>query len=138
MAGQGVIRIDGLRELQAALRAMDGESQKQLRVALNEAAELIVAGARRKMPSESGKAKQSLKAASGQREAQVSLGGRRAPYAPWLDFGGRVGPRRSVIRPYKKQGRYVYKTLADEHADITELLVEAIDRVARDAGLEVT
>lgn len=138
MAAQGVIRISGLKELQAALRAMDGESQKQLRIALNEAAELIVVGARRKMPSKTGAAKASLKAVSGQRDARVSLGGRRAPYAPWLDFGGRVGPKRSVHRPFKRQGRYVYKTLADEHEGIQRVLEEAIVAVARNAGLEVT
>ncbi|MEK8107406.1 hypothetical protein NKG94_23815 [Micromonospora sp. M12] len=70
--------------------------------------------------------------------ARIALGGRRAPYAPWLDFGGRVGPSRSVVRPYVRGGRYVYKGLEVRRDRVTEIMSEALTALARDAGLEVS
>jgi hypothetical protein len=116
------IRITGLRELQASLKAMDGEAQKELRVALNEAAEIVVKGARQRMPSRSGKARASVKVASGQREAKVKFGSAKTPYTPWLDFGGRVGRNKSISRPVLRHGRYVYVAYDAQRHNIQRLL----------------
>lgn len=139
------IKIENLRELQSALKQLDGESQKQIRVVFNEAAEIIVEGARRLVPrGPSGDARASLKAMSGQREAKVVGGGRKAPYYPWLDFGGRVGRGRtglntgSVHRKFIESGRYIYPTLSRNRQEILETMAEGLARAARDAGLEVT
>ena len=135
----GKIEVQGLREFQAQLRKMDAELPKQLRLALNQASELVVSYAQARMPSRSGKARASLKARSTQRVAQVALGGRKAPYAPWLDFGGGGKHHgRPPKRPFFKQGRYVYRGLAVHHAEITEVMGTALADVARAAGLEVT
>ncbi|MEV4212917.1 HK97 gp10 family phage protein [Micromonospora sp. NPDC049662] len=132
------IRVTGLREFQAQLRAMDAGLPKQLRLALNEAADEIIDYAGPRFPRRSGAAAASLKARSSQRVARIALGGRRAPYAPWLDFGGRVGPGRSVVRPYIRGGRYVYKGLEVRRDRVTEIMSAALTALARDAGLEVT
>lgn len=132
------IRIEGLREFQAALREMDGESQKQLRVALNEAAEIVAAAARRKVPTRSGKARQSVKASSSQREARVQGGSARVPYYGWLDYGGKVGPKRSVLRPFKRQGRYLYPAFHSEEDQVQTALEDALVALVRGAGLDVT
>jgi hypothetical protein len=132
------IEISGLRELQRALRELDGESQKKLRLVLNEAAETVIGGARRRVPDRSGKARGSLKARSGQREAIVMGGGRKAPYYPWLDFGGKVGRDRSVQRTFVKSGRYLYPSWAASRRSVLEALAEAITDLAREAGLEVS
>jgi phage gpG-like protein len=131
------IKVQGLREFQAALKQMDGNSQKMLRQALNYAVEGIASGARRKMPSVSGKAKSSVRAASSQREAIVKAGGSKAKYVPWLEFGGKVGKKRSVSRPWRPSGRYIYPTYSDQRAAVMKQIEEGLTAVAREAGFEV-
>jgi hypothetical protein len=59
------------------------------------------------------------------------------PYYPWLDFGGRVGRSRSVVRPYLKQGRYIYRAYFANRDRFAQLLEDTLVDVARQAGLEV-
>lgn len=132
------IQIDGLRQFQASLRKMDADLPKQLRLALNKASDEVIDYAKPRFPKRSGAAAASLKARSTQRAARVGLGGRRAPYAPWLDFGGRVGPNKSVRRPFIREGRYVYKGLSERRPQIIEIMQDAMTQLARDAGLEVS
>jgi hypothetical protein len=132
------IKIKGVREFQAALKAMDGESQKQLRVVFNSVAETIAAGARRRVPTRTGRAKASIKVASGQREAKIKGGGGKAGYYPWLDFGGRTGRKKSVRRPFVERGRYLYPTYDASRPQIQAALEKALADLARTAGLEVS
>lgn len=133
------IQVTGIRELQRALRTADAALPKQLRIALNEASEVVLDYARPKMPRRSGRAAASLKAKSSQREARVSLGGRRAPYVPWLDFGGEGRRRgRPPARPFLKDGRYIYAGLRERRERIQQVLQDALSRVIRDAGLDET
>lgn len=130
------IKISGLRELQAALKDLDGESQKRIRVVLNSIAETIVQGTRRRVPTWSGKAKGSIRAQSGQREAKIVEGGAKAPYMPWLDFGGRTGRKRSVQRKFVSDGRYLYPTYRASRPSIVPALEKELSGLIRDAGLE--
>lgn len=132
------IKIEGIRELQAALRKMDGESQKQLRVVFNEAAKIVADTASTRVPRRTGRAAASLRAASGQREASVKGGTARAPYYPWLDFGGRVGRNRSVSRPFLKEGRYIYAAFRDRRATIQKTIEDGAAKLIRDSGLEAS
>jgi hypothetical protein len=133
------IEVTGLREFQASLKRMDAGLPKQLRLALNEASGIIVDYASARFPRRTGAAAASLKARSSQREARVALGGRRAAYAPWLDFGGE-GKRkgRPAKRPFVKSGRYVYKGLEVKRTEVTEIMSNALTELARSAGFEVT
>lgn len=131
------IRIQGLREIQAALKEIDGEAQKKLRLVLNEAAEMVAAEARSRMPSKTGRARASVKVASSQREARVKIGAARAPYAPWLDFGGKVGREGSVSRPFLKDGRYVYPAYYDLKVRLLEKIEQAIRELCEEHGIEV-
>lgn len=132
------VKIDGLRDLQRALKQLDGESQKQLRVVFNQAAETVIGGAARRVPRSSGRARASLRAKSGQREAIAVGGGRKAPYYPWLDFGGRTGIKRSVERRFLPSGRYLYPSWEANRSTVLDGMVKAIGDMARNAGLEVT
>lgn len=131
------IRITGLKELQAALKRMDGESQKKLRLVQNEAADIIVQSAKRKVPRKSGKAAASIKAQSSQREGKVIAGGRKAPYYAWLDFGGSAGPYKSIKRPYRQGGRYLYPSFGENRAEIMEALARGLKQLIEESGLEV-
>lgn len=137
MSFNNPVRIVGLRELQAALRTMDGESQKGLRLALNSVAETVVAGASRRVPTKTGRAAASLRARSSQREAAVTGGSRKVPYYAWLDFGGRVGRKKSVRRPVVKGGRYLWPTIAANRDSLEKGLTAALADAARQAGFEV-
>lgn len=132
------ITITGIKEFQKALRAMDANLPKQIRIALNKASELVIEKARPDIPRRSGRAANSLKVRSSQREARIAAGGRQAPYYPWLDFGGNVGRKRSVHRKFYSEGRYIYPALRKNREEITEVMSLALADLARDAGLEVT
>jgi hypothetical protein len=132
------IRVTGLKEFQASLRRMDSDLPKQLRIALNGVSELVVDKTRPEIPSRSGAARASLKVRSSQREARIAAGGRKAPYYPWLDFGGKTGIDRSVDRPFYREGRYIYPTLRKNRDKITAVMVTALSDLAASAGLEVT
>lgn len=131
------IKIKGLIEFQRALKAVEDGAQKQLRVVFNAVAETVAGGARRRVPTKTGKAKGSVKVASSQREAIVKAGGARVAYYPWLDFGGRVGIHKSVSRPFVQGGRYLYPSYDASRASIGPALERGLVELVRDAGLEV-
>lgn len=133
------IKVTGLREFQAALRAMDAGLPKQLRLVLNDAAGVVVDYARPRIPSRTGRARGSVKLRSSQREVRVAVGGARAPYFPWLDFGGEGRRKgRPPARPFLTDGRYIYQGLRVKRNDVTEIMTRGLADLARQAGLEVT
>lgn len=130
------IEVGGLAQLSRALKAVDNDAPKQLRIGLNEAADLLVDRTRPKIPSVTGAARRSLVARSTRTSARVAVGGKKAPYYPWLDFGGRGRiAGRPAHRPFIKEGRYVYPTLRNIRPDIEKLLQQSITTVIRNAGL---
>lgn len=131
------ISVAGLTALNRGLRAIDKESPKALRGALNEAAELLVNRVRPEIPAVSGAARSSIKAASTRTSARVSVGGRKAPYFPWLDFGGQGRRKgRPAPRPFLTEGRYVYPTLTRIRPEIEQALQDSISAVISGAGLQ--
>lgn len=130
------IGIQGLAQFNRSLRKLDSEAPKQLRLALNEAANLLADKTRPKVPRESGAARASIRAGSTRTSARVTVGGRKAPYFPWLDFGGKTGRGRSAIRPFFKDGRYVFVTLGEVSPEIQDSLAKALSEVISNVGLE--
>jgi hypothetical protein len=130
--------VRGLAEFSRSLRKVDSEAAKGLRVASNEAADFLINATRPKMPSRTGAARKSLKARSTRTAVRVSMGGPRAPYVPWLDFGGHVGRGNSVRRPFIKEGRYLYPTFHANRDQFQQILQESLVRAAESAGLEVS
>lgn len=131
------IRIEGLAAFNRALRKLDSDLPKALRLALNAAAAVVVDYGQARVPRRTGRARASIRARSTRTAVRVIEGGPRAPYAPWLDFGGRVGRARSVIRPFQTEGRYLYPALRDERSAIERALESALADVAHAAGLEL-
>jgi len=131
------IEVGGLAQLSRALKAVNADAPKQLRLGLNEAANLLVDRTRPKIPSVTGAARRSLVARSTRTAARVAVGGKKARYYPWLDFGGqgRIAGR-PAARPFIKEGRYVYPTLRQIRPEIEQLLQDSITTVIRNAGLE--
>lgn len=132
------VSIDGARQLARSLKAVNAELPKQLRRELNTVADLVVTGAKARVPARSGAARRSIRPASLPSAVRISGGGARAPYYPWLDFGGRVGRGKSVKRPFLKSGRYVYPAFFRERARVVDAIGDAVVRTVESAGLDVT
>lgn len=131
------IQVDGLKELQKKLKAVDKTAPVALRIALNSVADIVIKHGRPLVPKRSGAAQKSWKAKSTRTESRVSYGGPRAEYMPWLDWGGRVGRKKRTVRPFIKEGRYLYPTVKKHKAEIQRTVDEGLADVARDAGLDV-
>lgn len=133
------IKIEGLNQFVKNLKTLDRNLPKAVRLAFNEAADVVVDDAHPRIPRKSGRARGSVKARSTQTNARVVGGGNRASYYPWLDFGGRVGRRHSVIRPKVADGRYIYRSYFDMKAsgDLEKVMIKALLDVVEQAGIEV-
>jgi hypothetical protein len=127
-----------MKEFVAAAKRADRSMGPAMRRLLNNAVGYIVTYAKPKIPHKTGRAARSVKARSTQTRGRVVEGGRTAPHTPWLDFGGRVGPSRSISRPFQKRGRYIYPGLDAHEADIKADISSAISQVAEDAGMVVS
>lgn len=137
MATVEPIKIEGLAEFTRNLRKLDSDLPKTVRVALNSAADVVIDYARPRVPRRSGRAASTIKARSTRTAVRVAGGGRRAPYYPWLDFGGRVGRRKSVKRPFIGEGRYLWAALGARHSQLNEAITNALLDAVRAAGIEV-
>jgi len=131
------IRVDGLAQFSRNLRKLNADLPKALRIALNDAANVVVDYARPRVPRRTGRAQSTIKARSTRTAVRVVAGGRRAPYFPWLDFGGRVGRRKSVRRAFYAEGRYLWVGLRVKRPEFEAALTKALLDAARSAGVEV-
>lgn len=157
MADKSVeIRITGLRELNAAFKAVNADLPKHLRTRFKVAADHVVGVAQQKMPFRTGEAARSLKPVAGTLYAGISrpAGGvpwkdTTADYYPWLDFGGTTGrghnsgvvhARRHggqagagvIERDRIKGGRFLYPAIAES----TPFLIKAADSAMADTCAE--
>jgi hypothetical protein len=130
------IHVKGLADLQKGLRMIDNDLGPELRKGLNEVAEIVAADARRHVPTLTGKARGSISAGGSQRAAAIKMGGTKAPHMLWLEFGGRVGRDKSVVRPFIRGGRYVYPALARNQDEVMEKLDEVVGRLVKRAGFD--
>ncbi|WP_422733995.1 HK97 gp10 family phage protein [Micromonospora sp. WMMD558] len=131
------IRVEGLAQFNRALRKLDAEAPKGLRLAHNAAANIVVDTARPKMPKLSGRARASVKARSTRTATRVSAGSNRAAYVPWLDYGGEGRVKgRPPKREFKKGGRYVYPSFYEKRDEVQAELERGLLTVVRSAGLD--
>lgn len=157
MPNDAKVEVRGIKDLQKSLREIDRDLPKELAAGLAEAAEIVAAAARPKVPHRHGHARGSIKARKQQRGAAIAVGGTKAPYFPWLDFGGTVGKGRkqagvskkraggayggtagSVKRPWMPEGRYIYPTLREKRDEVNAKVDEVLARLAVRAGFETT
>jgi hypothetical protein len=131
------IGIGGLAQLNRGLRALDKDAPKQLRLVHNDAANMLIDHAKPKVPEKTGAARRSMVARSTRTSARVAVGGKKAPWFPWLDFGGQGRVKgRPAPRAFIREGRYIYPTLREIRPKIEARLQDGISAVIRGAGLE--
>lgn len=142
MSGE-VIKVTGLRELRTSLRRIDTKLPRKIREAGNEAARIVVAVAKPRVPigpGRNGHAVDSIKAASTQSSVGVAEGSAKYKYMPWLDFGGTINRHTShpTKRPFIKHGRYIWAAFAENRGRVIDTYQRGLDRTARESGLRVT
>lgn len=138
MAERREIQVVGLRQLSRGLRQLDAEFPKQLRLALNEAADIVVAEARSTVPRRTGALANSIRSASTRTAAGVKGGSKKVPYFGFIEFGGKVGRRDSVKRPFVREGRYLWPAIIDRREELADRIRRGIIQVAEQAGLDVS
>lgn len=140
------IIVEGLTELQRSLKAIERSAARELYDGLRDAARIVSRSAASKVPARTGRAASSIKPRATARGASIAFGGPRAPYYPWLDFGGSVGPghrpRQSgsgaVKRPFIKEGRYVYPTIAAKSDEVLQRVDELMADLIRRHDITTT
>ena len=150
MADAGThVEVRGLRDLSKAFGQMDTGLRQELKSRMKAVAESVVRVAQGKIARRSGKAASSIKARAGlSGSASIAFGGTKAPYMPWLDFGGSTGRGHvpgvawsgAIKRDWRGnpfgEGRYIYPSIRQERPEIERTVEEAIKLVAQRAGFE--
>lgn len=134
-----VIEVKGINELRRALKHVSADAPKEVREALKAAAEEVVAAVKTKVPTRTGRARRSVTVRPRPAGAAIAVGGRVAPWYPWLDFGGSTkvdGPGGRVKRDRVEGGRYLYPTLDEKRDEIIHKVERALADIARRNDIE--
>lgn len=117
----GQLEIEGLRELQKALRGLTEDSRNDMKETHRKAGQIVVDGAIRYVPVRTGALLASLRSAPTQRQGRVRVGSAAVPYAGPIHFGW---PARN-IRP----NPFIYAVLDERRAEVMRLYEERIDQL---------
>lgn len=104
------VKVEGLKELTAGLKKLDGAMLKDLKQVSQDSAELVAAEARTLAPVRTGRLVGNIKASGTQMGGVVRLGG--LPYHRVIHFGW----ARHHIRP----NPFLYKSLDARHDEVVE------------------
>lgn len=137
------VSIEGLPELQKALRALDNGLEKELAKANREVATFVASeakGAASGLGGVAAKAAPSVGASSSSGFAGVGLGGGAYPFAGGAEFGGRRRPTTMQFQPWRgagaNAGYFLYPTIRRNAQRIEETYTENVDDLIRRAGLD--
>lgn len=117
--------------------ALDKAARKAPKVATAvavDAVELIARRARQLVPTETGRARSSIKVDDGKGRATVVAGGPRARHFGWLDYGGLLR-KQNISRPYKRGGRYIYPAAGDVWPKVRRALDAGAADIVKATGL---
>lgn len=139
----GAIEVEGLTELQRALKQLgDVEASAELRGANKEAAGFVADASRGRAVSEgsvAAKIAPSIRASAGMSSAAVAFGGVAYPMAAGAEFGGQGRPTTQQFRPWRGTGPgagyIVYPTINEKADQVLAPYEQAIDEITRKAGL---
>lgn len=138
--------IQGLAELKAALKEMEGKVPKELAKGFKAIAATIADKVRSQMPP---KFQKTVKASGTQTGGAVKYAAMQtsAPWntakniTGWWDFGGHVGRGRGWNRPWGVRtngadGRFLYPTIKGEKSNTIKMIDDLIRTLAARAGFE--
>jgi len=127
------IRVLGLREFQAELKALEGNWPRELTRAAKEAASLVLGAAQSAAAGQggvAGHAAKSLRVTGGQRSASIWLGGDDHPEALGAEFGS---IRFHQFKPYRGNaagaGYFLYPSLRQQQPAVLDVYSAALERL---------
>lgn len=135
----GPVLVEGLRDLQRELRAIDGAWPRELRAANKAAADLVAEGTRASFLSRGGSAPMvanTVKALAQQRSASVKIGGGNSvggQVAMGNEFGGRGRPTTQQFPSFKRGGYSLFPTVKEKREEVIAAYDKAIDRLLEKA-----
>ena len=126
------MRIEGMDKLLKALNSLS-----KLHTAISRRlAENIRSRAERLTPAKTGRLKRSIRVVEGAGSYMVSMGGREAPYAPFIEYGARphiIRARRAMALRFEVHGDVVYaKYVRHPGTRAQRVLARAMDESLRE------
>lgn len=125
----GAARIEGLREVQKALRDVSSDLKNEMKPTHLKAAEIVVDGAKRIAPVRTGALAASIRAAATQTGGRVRVGSAAVPYAGPIHFGW---PKRRI-----KPQPFIYDALDPRRAEVANLYTERLMQIIDKYGIKV-
>src|ERR1051325_180058 len=130
------LEVRGLKELARKVRGADKSLARELQQTNKSVAKRVADEVRPEVPFFTGAAAQSVRARATAQRASVIAGGAKAPYYPWLEFGGTIQPKGAPItRPKVKGGRSLFPVIARERDHDVDAYVAALNDVLRRTNL---
>jgi len=117
----GKIQIEGLKETQAALRAVSDDLKTEMKPTHLKAAEVIVEGAKRYVPVNTGRLAASIRAAATQTGGRVRAGSSAVPYAGPVHFGW---PARRI-----KPQPFIYDAMDQRRDEVLKVYADRISKI---------
>ena len=110
---KGKEEIEGLREVQKALKQLGDATKKEMKSTHLKAAEIVVGASKRFVPIKTGALAQSIRPAAVMSGGRVKVGSASVPYAGPIHFGW---PARSI-----KPQPFVYDALDTRRGEVSRL-----------------
>ena len=125
--GAGGLKIEGLREVQAALRGVSDTAKNEMKATHLKAAQVIVPLARQLAPVRTGRLAASLKATATRTSGRVRAGSAAVPYAGPIHFGW---PARNI-----KPQPFVYEALDPRRDEVLNIYEARMAQIIDKYGL---
>lgn len=139
VSGDDTLRVDGIKELNAALKEFGSDFKGEMRRTLKPIADMVAEdarGAASGLGSTAAHVAPSIKSSAGAQFAGITLGD---PAAAGAEFGGRGRPTTQQFQPWRGNGEdagyFVWPTIRKDGPRIEAKAAEGLDQLIRKAGL---
>jgi hypothetical protein len=117
----GQLQIEGLRDVQKAMRNFSDDSRNDMKETHRKAGQIVVDAASSKVPVSSGALLASIRSAPTQRQGRVRLGSAAVPYAGPIHFGW---PARNI-----QPNPFIYEVLDGRRDEVMRIYEERISEL---------
>lgn len=125
---QGMAEIEGLRQVQKAMRNFSDDSRNDMKETHRKAGQIVVDAAAGKVPVRTGALLASLRSAPTQRQGRVRIGSAAVPYAGPIHFGW---PARHI-----QPNPFIYEVLDGRRQEVYALYAERISQLVTKYDLD--
>lgn len=147
---QESVTVAGLAEFRKACLAL--QDNKDFADAMKRVADIVTDEAKSRVPAVTGALRSTYKSRAAGAGARVVFGGPKAPYAPWMEFGGRkhgklVGKTTKRTQPVDRErmsggpgtfsGRYLYPAILANRSKVVSAVEDEMNTLIRRYGFEL-